>query len=140
MVIKMSTSIQSLTKTEKGKIMKTTTRNVLFAMSAIAILAFIALYSMGDSSIMVDGEPVTGLAGAGFAFGGTLIGLFATVFGLVLVSLVLTGVSLFVVVVLALVFLLVVLMLSPLLLPLLLLAGLVWFFSRKKAVPVAPGN
>ncbi len=120
--------------------MKTNKRIVLYAMSALAILAFFVLYSIGATPIMVDGEPVTGLAGAGVAFGGTIIGLFATVFALVLVGLILTGVSLFVVVVLALVFLMVVLMLSPLLLPLLFLAGVVWFFSRKKVVPVASTN
>jgi len=113
--------------------MKTSKRTILIVLSALLAVVLIALFSVhGDMSVIVDGEPVTGLAGAGYAFGGTVIGLVAAFLALILVSLILTGVSIFVMIILAVVFFGVLVLLSPLVLPFLFVAGVVWFFSKKK--------
>jgi len=117
-------------------IMNTKKRNILLILAALFTFAAVAMFSLHDSyndwSVIVDGAPVHGFAGAGFAFGGAIIGLAAAVLAVVFVSLILTGVSIFVVIVLSVVFCVVVVALSPLLLPLLLVIGLVMLFKRKK--------
>jgi hypothetical protein len=124
--------------------MKTRNRNILIAFSVLFTLLVIALFSMhssfNDLSVMVDGDQVTGIPAAGYAFGGAIVGLVAAFLALVLVSLILTGVSIFVMLLLAAVFIVVVLALSPLLLPLLLVIGLALLFNRKKAVQIKQIN
>jgi hypothetical protein len=119
-------------------IMKNPKRTMLIVLSLLVTLAFIALFSIHrDMSVIVDGEPVTGLTGAGYAFGGTVIGLVAAFLALILVSLILTGVSILVMIVLTAVFFVVLALLSPLVLPFLFMAGLVWFFGKRKKVSAA---
>ncbi|MET3107181.1 type IV secretory pathway VirB6-like protein [Oxalobacteraceae bacterium GrIS 2.11] len=113
-------------------------RNGLICIGALGTFVLIALLALdGNASMFVDGEPVTGLAGAGYAVGGACIGLIAAFFGLVLAAVVLTSVSFFVFVVLATVFLMVLVLLSPLFLPVVFVAALIWFFGRKKATAAA---
>lgn len=118
--------------------MKNSKLGIVLAAGALLTFALIAVFSFyNGASVIVDGESVTGVSGAGYAVGGAMIGVLAALFALVVVSLVVTGVSIFVMAVLALVFFVVVVALSPLLLPLLFVTGGFWFFSRKKTASAA---
>ena len=119
--------------------MKTVSSSILLALGTLIILAVLALFAMHGSAdnlqVIVDGESITGVPAAGYAFGGAVVGLSIAFFALILVTLILAGVSIFVMLILAAVFIVVVAMLTPLLLPLLLVVGLVMLFKRKKADP-----
>ncbi len=114
--------------------MKTGNRSILVALGVVVILALFALFAMHGSPdnlhVIVDGETMAGVPAAGFAFGGVIVGLAIAFFALVVVSLILAGVSIFVMLILVAMFFA---LLAPLLLPLVLVVGLVMLFKRKNA-------
>ncbi|HTD05033.1 hypothetical protein [Undibacterium sp.] len=119
--------------------MNTRTRNYLLTITALLVIAAIAvcaLLSFGshDSgwAMTVDGDSIDGIAGAGFAFGGLMIGAVAAVFALGLVVAILAGVSLFLMGLFAFIALAVLLALAPVVLPVILLIAFIAFLARKK--------
>jgi len=116
--------------------MKARSRTILFVCAALILLALFALFLLQPAAwtVIVNGEHITGLPGAGYAFGGVFAGLSIALLVLVLVCLIMTGVSLFVFVILAVVFFALLVFLSPLLIPVLLITGLIMLINRKKAV------
>src|SRR5438309_6592175 len=87
---------------KRTSVMNIRTRNYLLTFAAMLIVAVIAvctLMSLGSHdaawNMTVNGEAIDGIAGAGFAFGGVVIGLASAVFALVLCGVILAGVALF---------------------------------------------
>ncbi|WP_165794965.1 hypothetical protein [Solimicrobium silvestre] len=111
-------------------------RNSLIITITLTALAFIAvclMYCFADPmTVIVDSEHVTGITGAGFAFGGVLMAIVAVVLCAVFVSLILAGVSVFLIALFAALFIGGLVLLSPLLFPALLVIGLIMLFHRKK--------
>jgi hypothetical protein len=114
--------------------MKTSTRNILLALSIILILVCSALFFMDGPSIIIDDVEMNGFAGAGIGVLGCLIGLVAAVFAISLTGLILAGVAIFLVLLGVFIFGTVALALSPLLLPFLLVLTLVWLIGKRKTV------
>ena len=120
--------------------MKTNKYTFLLASTALLTCILFALYFYfnfsNDGIMRIDGAPVSGFAGAGYAVGGTLFALLVIFSTLIFIGLVVAGVSLFVMAIFALVFFALVVLLSPLLLPLMIFVGLVMFFSRRKRLVI----
>lgn len=110
--------------------MKNSVRNAVLAVGAVLILGSIAALSMTEPSLMINGEPVNGLAGVGLAMIGGVIALIATFFALSFTGLLLAGIAVFLALLVLGILGTFALVLSPLLLPFLLLAGVLMLFSR----------
>jgi hypothetical protein len=98
----------------------------------VSLLLMLGSFWLGASSthlnVILNGQPVEGLAAVGMASGGWLIGVLAGVFALGLVALVMLGVSVLLGGVFALVLLILLFAFAPFLLPGVLLAlALAWF-------------
>jgi hypothetical protein len=111
-------------------IMKKTVRNSVLAVGALLVLGGIAAVSMNEPSLLVNGEPVNGLAGVGLAMVGGVIALIATFFALSLTGLLLAGIAVFLAVLVIAILGTLALALSPLLLPFLLLTGVLMLIAR----------
>ncbi|WP_295748556.1 hypothetical protein [Undibacterium sp.] len=113
--------------------MKTTTKNRVFALIAVLLIAgiFSALF-LDTPMLQIDGEQVGGVLGFGLGMLGLMLGMVTLFFALSLTGLVLVGLAIFLALLVAFILGALALALSPLLLPFLILAGLIMFFSKRK--------
>jgi hypothetical protein len=98
----------------------------------LLIMACAAMYFMVQSSIIINGEHLSGAAGIGLALAGGLVAVTALFFVLILVGVLLAGAGFFLLVLLALISGSLLLVFSPLLLPFLVLLGLVMLMTQRR--------
>jgi hypothetical protein len=111
-------------------IMKNTVSNMVLAVGAVLILGGIAAVSMSEPGLVINGDPVSGLAGVGLAMVGGVIALIATFFALSFTGLLLAGIAVFLALLVLGILGTLALALSPLLLPIMLLAGVLVLIGR----------
>ena len=114
--------------------MRNKTLWIVLGASLLFMLISVWLAGSETLNVTINGQPVEGLAAAGIAGGGWLVGVLAGLFALVLVALVMLGVSVLLGGVFALVLLILLFAFAPFLLPGVLLAlALAWFLRRNAA-------